>query len=295
MDLKNTVLLKVSFSSLGNSAKVSASQIEVDADKDLIRVSKKLLDSPELEAIRSLDGEIRRYLYGLCLPFDTALHLLPTKLIETVEARLTDYRTQRQELVSLFVSAYPRLCQQAAIRLRGVYNPQDYSTREEVFSAFSMGWQYLTFDAPEALKQISTDLFNEERNKIAARMEDAYEQSRLLLRQTMRELVGHLRERLEARADGAAKRLHTTTLDGLKDFLRTFDLRNITDDAELSTIVAQAQNLLDPVEMESLRDSSRYAAEVAEDLRGIEEAIDANLLTDSPRRMVLPEDVPALA
>ena len=119
VDISKTILMKLNFTGLGNSAKVSTAQVECDTDKDLLRVSKKLLDSPELEAIRSLDGEIRRYVYDTCLPFEAGIHLLPTALIEMVEARLADYRSQRDQLVSLFVSAYPRLCEDAARRLRG--------------------------------------------------------------------------------------------------------------------------------------------------------------------------------
>ena len=290
VDISKTILMKLNFTGLGNSAKVSTAQVECDTDKDLLRVSKKLLDSPELEAIRSLDGEIRRYVYDTCLPFEAGIHLLPTALIEMVEARLADYRSQRDKLVSLFVSAYPRLYEDAARRLRGLYNPADYPDRAEIYKAFSMSWAYISFDAPTALAAISSDIFNREREKISARMEDAYEQARVLLRQTMLELVKHLREKLEARADGTARRLHSSTLDNLKDFLRGFEFRNITDDAELSSYVTQVQNLLDPVSAEDLRDNTRYAAGIAAELSGIEQAIDANLITSTRRRMVIREE-----
>src|ERR1035437_1147093 len=67
---KKTVFIKVHLGLLGNSRKVSSSQVEVDADKALIHAAKNLLDSPELQAIRSLDGDVRRYLYDTCLPFE---------------------------------------------------------------------------------------------------------------------------------------------------------------------------------------------------------------------------------
>ena len=57
-----TVFVKLHLKVLGNSRKVSSAQVEVDADKNLIRVPKTLLDSPELQAIRRLDGELRYYL-----------------------------------------------------------------------------------------------------------------------------------------------------------------------------------------------------------------------------------------
>ena len=48
---KKTVCIKVRLSTMGNTRKVSTSQIEADADKDLLRVSKRLVDSAELKAI----------------------------------------------------------------------------------------------------------------------------------------------------------------------------------------------------------------------------------------------------
>ena len=59
---KKTVCIKVCLSTMGNTRKVSTAQIETDADKDLLRVSKQLVDSEELKAISRFDGEIRRFL-----------------------------------------------------------------------------------------------------------------------------------------------------------------------------------------------------------------------------------------
>ena len=82
---RKTVFIKLHLGLLGNSRKVSSSQVEVDTDKGLIRVAKTLLDSPELQAIRTLDGDVRRFLYDTCLPFEVGLHLLPLGLLETVK------------------------------------------------------------------------------------------------------------------------------------------------------------------------------------------------------------------
>jgi len=63
----------------------------VDADKRLVRVSKTLLDSQELKAIKTLDGEIRQYLYNMCLPFEPGILFLPLQLIETADRRLREF------------------------------------------------------------------------------------------------------------------------------------------------------------------------------------------------------------
>ncbi len=61
---RKTVCIEVRLSTMGNTRKVSTSQIEADADKDLLRVSKHLLDSAELKAVGRFDGESRRFLYN---------------------------------------------------------------------------------------------------------------------------------------------------------------------------------------------------------------------------------------
>ena len=138
MDLaKKTVCIKISLSTMGNTRKVSTAQIEADADKDLLRVSKRLVDSAELKAITRFDGEIRRFLYNICLPFEIGIHLLPITALEMVEHRLRQFAVDRRQLVHAFLSAYPSLCQDAATRLRGLYNPTDYpaATKSRASSA----------------------------------------------------------------------------------------------------------------------------------------------------------------
>src|SRR6267378_1650753 len=115
---KKTVCIKVRVSTMGNTRKVSTTQIEADADKDLLRVSKRLVDSAELKAITRFDGEIRRFLYNICLPFEIGIHLLPITALEMVEHRLRQFAVDRRQLVQAFLSAYPSLCQDAAKRLR---------------------------------------------------------------------------------------------------------------------------------------------------------------------------------
>ncbi len=162
---RKTVFIKLHLGLLGNSRKVSSSQVEVDADKELIRVAKTLLDSPELQAIRTLDGDVRRFLYDTCLPLEVGIHLLPLGLLETVDERLNEFREKRRVLLEVFLFAYPRLCQEAAGRLRTLHNPADYPPVEEVRSRFTVSWQYVSYGVPEQLREISARMFQTERDK----------------------------------------------------------------------------------------------------------------------------------
>ena len=84
---QKTVCVKVRLGRLGNTRKVSNSQVEVDTDKSLLLISKHLLDSKELRAVANFDGEIRRYLYDTCLPFEAGIHLCPLALLEQMEGK----------------------------------------------------------------------------------------------------------------------------------------------------------------------------------------------------------------
>ena len=266
---RKTVFVKLHLGLLGNTRKVSSAQVEVDADKNSIHISKSLLDSPELEAIRRLDGEIRRYLYSTCLPFEPGIHLLPIGLIEPADAKLTEFRAKREELVEVFLGAYRRLCAEAAGRLRTLYNPLDYPPLEAVRSQFTCSWQYVSYGVPHQLREVSERMFQHEREKAAEGMAEAYTEVRQVLRQAMVELVAHLRDRLTDQPDGTQQRLRESTVQKLREFLETFDFRNVTDDQELKEQVERARNLLSGTTTDAIRNTAELRVRVREGMTEI--------------------------
>jgi len=104
---QRTVCVKVRLGRIGNTRKVSNSQVEVDTDKSLIRVSKHLLDSKELRVVTNFDSEVRRYLYDTCLPFEAGIHLCPLALLEPMEAKLREFAAARDGLVHMTCPPVP--------------------------------------------------------------------------------------------------------------------------------------------------------------------------------------------
>ena len=259
---RKTVFVKLRLGALGNSRKVSSAQVEVDADKNLIRVTKTLLDSPELQAIRTLDGEVRHFLYDMSLPFEVGIHLLPLGLVEGVDEKLREFKGKRGELVESFLNAYPRLCQEAAGRLRTLYNPADYPPVDEVRSHFTFNWQYVSYGVPDQLREISAQIFHEEREKAVVTMSEACSEIQQVMRASLLELVGHLRDRLADREDGKPERLRESTVQKLRDFLGTFDLRNVVNDQELKEQVERARALLVGTTTDAIRNTTELRSRV---------------------------------
>lgn len=270
-----TVFLKVRFGSLGNSRKVAGKDavLDTDADKDLLKVSKTLLDSSELEAIKKADGKMRQFLYNTCLPFDLGTQLLPVGLIETVQAKLTEFKAERESLVSGFVSAYPTLCDSASKRLGSLYNSFEYPGADTIRAKFIFDWQYVSFGVPGQLKGISAGLFKAEQEKAAETMKAAAEEITLLMRQTLYEMVSHLQDKLTPGSDGKTKILRETAVTHLQEFLNTFELRNVTDDKELSAIVQKTKALIHGTSAENLRNSEVFRDKIRAGMSGIADSL----------------------
>ena len=115
---RRTVCIKIQRSRMGNSKKVNTSQVEVDTDKTMLTVAKRLFASNEYAAIRNFDSEVTRYLESTCLPFERGIHLCPLPLLKQVEKKMREFADQRTSLVEAFVAVYPELCQHAPGQLR---------------------------------------------------------------------------------------------------------------------------------------------------------------------------------
>ena len=281
---RKTVCIKVRVSTMGNTRKVSSSQIEADADKDLLRVSKQLVDSAELKAIARFDGEMRRFLYNICLPFEIGIHLLPIAALETVEYRLRQFAEDRRQLVNAFLSAYPSLCQDAAKRLRGLYNPADYPPVEDVAREFGLSWQYVSFGVPDQLKAISREVWQQEREKASQRMAEASAEIQIVLRESMAKLVQHIADRLKEGPDGKPLRFKETTVSNLVEFLTNFEFRNVTDDSELQALVAQVRELLQGVNTDDLRTTGDLRTKVQQGIAEIAAQLDTMLMRTGGRK-----------
>ena len=279
----NTVLLKVSFGLFGNIRKVPTSQVEVDANKSYINVSKKLLESKELDAVKRADGEMRRWLYDMCLQSpDAGILFCPVAAIERIQEKLLEYSEERQDLVDAFLSAYSELRENAQIALRSLFNPMNYPPLKTVENEFTFHWRYITFGVPGQLAEINSQLFEEEKEKAARQMQDAATEIQQLMRATLAEMVNHLRDRLTDE-NGKPKRLHETAVTKMREFFETFSFRNVTDDRELAEQVSKAKELLTGVSIEALRTTDSLRANLRDSLAEVSAQLDT-MISDKPSR-----------
>lgn len=286
--LQRSVLFNVTVGKFGNTKKVNSGLVEVDADKSLIQVNKSLLDSPEAKAINSLDSDIRQYLYSRSLPspFRNGLYMMPIALVSEVEEQMGNFQTRRLALVDQFISAYDERVADARDRLRSTFNPSDYPPMDVVRRQFTLDWAYLSLTAPANLPP---SLFQREQEKIASQWQDALSEARGVLRTAMAEMVKHAAERLSGGQDGKPKVFRNTLLENLNDFLGTFDARNLTDDGELSAMVAKAKQLVEGVDPDTLRKDETVRERVAAGFQEIESQLNG-MMVSKPKRAFFQDD-----
>ncbi len=188
-----------------------------------------------------------------------------------------------QGLIEEFLAVYPLMCQEAGKRLRSLYNPTDYPPVEYVEQQFTFNWQYISFGVPHQLREISTKIWQDEREKAAQVMAEAGQEIQQVLRSAMAELVKHMRDRLKDGPDGKPLKFKESTVSNLADFLGTFNFRDVTDDAELRSLVDKTRGLLLGVSADDLRTTAGVRAKVQQGMADLAAELDT-LIVVRPRR-----------
>ena len=289
--LERAVCLTLSMGRFGNTRKVATALINVDADKARLAVSKRLLDSPELEAVQRFDKQLRDWIEAeaLPLPMFRGSYVVPIPSVEKVDQHLRDVIPQRTALIETACTAYPQRIRESTTALRVVFEPTNYPSVERFRGMFYLDWRWITIGTPNQLRQISATFFREEREKAAQYWTEAMEEGKQFLRGIFLELVKHARERLEPGPEGKPRIFRNSMVENISTFLDTFNARNIADDSQLAELVGQMRQLAAGVEPEDLRGDSGLRRAWARELGKIETTLNS-MVIDKPTRRITFED-----
>jgi len=252
--------------------RVNTDQIETDADKTMLHVSKAILDSERFEAIARIDRQTREYVKSRALPFPfkRGMHLMPVGLIKEVEGQLEVFEQERQRCITLAMQEYPLLVEASRSRLKSLFNANDYPPTETLRQAYRRELRYLTLSVPGVLKQVSPDLYARESQQAEDTWYEATLSAQMTLRQELGELVNRAVARLQPREDGKRGGMRESLLDNFLDFLRLFQARNLADDAALETLVEQCQQLMTGVGIFDIRTNPTVRDEIRQGLTEVQ-------------------------
>jgi len=271
-----TICLCLERGKFGNSKKAGLSAVTVRADKTRLRMSKQLIDSPELTNISKLDTEVSIYLSALASPslMKGGIYMVPIAGVSALEAALKGFQTRRQALVEIAVEKFDQRVQETIEPLGDVYDASDYPTAEAFRDTFKFSWRYVTFDTPQRLKAISSELFESEREKHAAHLSSVADSCRDAMRTGLADLVKHLVDKLTPGADGKKKVFSKSAVESMNEFLASFDMRNVTEDSELSALVVRARAAISGVDAPMLRTNDEVRTTVLDQFSGLADSLE---------------------
>jgi len=257
--LEKGSLLHLSVSSWTGTAKVSTNDIEVHADKNLIKASKFLVDKENLKLIEQIRNEARNYSYKKSLPFPIpGVAFIPMGMVIEVNSKMEEYRAKFDNAIEEFATHYDSFIEIAKEGLRDLFNWKDYPT--DIRDKFSFNWQFLTVGEPNP-NTLSAEMYIKEKEKFLQTMESFTEEAVTLLRTEFGEMLDNLTTRLTQ-----GKKFKEASILNLKEFMKDFKNLNIADDAELAGLIEKTEGILNGVCGDALRSNEEFKQSVAGNL-----------------------------
>ncbi len=284
--------VRLSFTWLGvrkslNTAQKAQAAEPFGAEGKYLSAGKKLLDTrhPAFRAVTAIRGAIQSYWRGVSLPFpEPGLRLIRQDRIAAFDDQLHFYREELADAVATLQNEYAALKQAARQRLGELYCVSDYPA--SLTELFAVEWDFPSVEPPDYLRQLSPELYEQERQRITARFDEAVRLAEEAFTSELARLVSHLTDRLAGTADGQPKVFRDTAVTHLQEFFERFQSLSIHSDADLDRLVEQARSILSGVGADRLRDAPALRQHVATQLSVVQSAIEG-LLVNRPRRAII--------
>jgi hypothetical protein len=256
-------LVHLSVSSWTGLAKVSNTDIEVHADKSLIKASKFLVDKENLKPIEQIRNEARNYIYSKSLPFPIrSVAFIPKDSITEINEKLAGFLAQFNQAVEDFAVNYDYFISVAKTGLRELFNEDDYPS--DIREKFHFQWLFLTVGEANP-NTLAPELYEQEASKFINTMESFAQDAVILLRDEFKKMVDNLTTRLKE-----GKKFKEASITNLKDFMDEFKHLNIADDVELSLLIDKTKEIIVGIDGESLRSNSELKSKVVESMSVIQ-------------------------
>jgi hypothetical protein len=257
------------------------------ADARLVTAGKRLIDVRH-EAYRALTAirtRLSSFWRGLTLPYtEPGVRLIRQADIEPFVHTMDGFHGELAEKVDELAAVYDDIKADARQRLGRLYNPNDYP--QDVRGLFAVEWDFPSVEPPAYLMRLNPDVYRQEQERVSRRFEEAVRLAEQAFAEEFAKLVSHLTERLAPSADGDRKVFRDSAITNLSEFFERFKHLNVGSSVQLDSLVEQAQQLVQGVSPQSLRDDTSLRQQVATRLGQVQAQLDG-MLVDAPRRRII--------
>jgi hypothetical protein len=257
------------------------------AEGEFLSAGKKLLDTkhPAFRAVTAVRGKVQSLWKGQTLPYpEPGVRLIRQDGIEGFDEEMKRMREELSLAVANLDTHFGELRSAARRRLGSLYNPSDYP--ETLLGLFGMDWDFPAIEPPDYLQGLSPALFEQERQRVAARFEEAVRLAEQAFTDELSKLVAHLIERLTGADDGKPKVFRDSAVNNLSEFFERFRQLNVRSNEDLDALVDRARRIVGGVEANDLRDNIPLRERVANQLGQVQTALD-DVMVERPRRRII--------
>jgi len=284
--------VRVSFTWMGvrkslNSEQKAQAAEGFGAEGAYLSAGKKLLDTkhPAVRRVTAVRGRVLSFWRGTSLPYpEPGVRLIRREDVAGFDARMGELREELDGAVGELNEVFAELKAAARQRLGRLFNTADYP--HSLRGLFAVEWDFPSVEPPDYLRRLNPELYEQERQRMAARFDEAARLAEEAFIQEFSRLVSHLSERLAGGVDGRKKVFRDSAVANLGEFFSRFKNLSVGSNAELERLVESARQAVAGVRPQAVRDSDALRNEIATKLSTVRSVLDG-MLVDQPRRKVL--------
>ena len=274
-DMLQLVSLSIGIPKLEVNDPQAAADLAADKGvaKGRIRVPKKLVVSPHLDACVQIEREARAYLTSKTAQYDRGRDMLLNDYIIDVVNTIRSYFQQLEQYRDAFLQDYPAQVAKAQIELGDMFDESEYPPVDELRRKFR--WSFIVEPMPsgdlrdnleEGLRKELAAMYEQSTNsRLQAAMQDIWK--RLLTP------LNNMSLRLIDKENGKPSGFQGTLVQNVLEIVDIMKSYNITDDSTMEDIRLQLRAALDGVSFDSLKASATLRAQTKAKIDNIIETI----------------------
>lgn len=245
------------------SAEIAANH---NTDDTAGRYNKVLVAQESLKKIQSIVSAARNFNYENTLPWtDEGARILPALNYDHYMMGIKKFQREFEREVELLVSAYPQLVDDARLKLRSMFNIDDYPPADVIRHRYTFDWTVTPVPTGGDFRVVGVPNIDDIKKDIEARVASAQADALKDIWARLSDVIGRVVERL----DNEDNIFRNSLVDNVESLCELIPRLNIAGDPVLDAFAKEARAKLAKYPPETLRDNKLARKEVADSAKDL--------------------------
>jgi len=220
----------------------------------------------EYDAYRSWRSRARGFFTKMTLPYEGGTRLLPMELYFDFITEMNKLAAEGQRRLKVLEKEYDSQVEQEWGRLAGLYDPENYPTKEDFIGRFSFGCDYRPLPAGSSLAEFVDELGKEGasalESEINAGIANSLQEAQGALVKRVKSILTHLGE-VVAQAE---PKVYQSLVDSIGDMVKILPKQNVMKDPDLDAIFKDIKAKFSGLTREDIKKEEKIRAKAKKDV-----------------------------